>query len=170
MATAPLDSLQKPPLLSTNMKSCKYIRRKHQKQKNHLQKSPNLCYRERLKIFLPAHPVYYFRDCVHQQDYVSPTAKPLPVMEQSSGGVFICLYERGSSIYRVNWTGKTNKHKKENYTDAVIFAKQNCKEDFRLSRGWLQGCRRGQWPSSCLSISKPCQKVERENGNLRPLF
>lgn len=29
----------------------------------------------------------------------------------------------------------TNTHKKENYTDAVVFAKQNCKEDFKLSRG-----------------------------------
>lgn len=56
----------------------------------------------KIEDFLPAHPVYYFRDCVHQQDCVSPLAKPLPVVEQSSGGVFICLYERGSSIYRVN--------------------------------------------------------------------
>lgn len=56
----------------------------------------------KIEDFLPAHPVYYFRDCVHRQDYVSPLAKPLPVVEQSSGGVFICLYERGSSIYRVN--------------------------------------------------------------------
>lgn len=46
---------------------------------------------------LPAHPVSYTRDCVHRQDYMS-----LPVVEQSSGGVFICLYKRGSSIYRVN--------------------------------------------------------------------
>lgn len=56
----------------------------------------------KIEEFLPALLVYYVRDFVHRQDYMSPLGKPLAAVEQSSGGVFICLYKRGSSIYRVN--------------------------------------------------------------------
>lgn len=44
----------------------------------------------KIEDFLPARSVYYSRDyTVHRQDYVSLLAKPLPVVEQSSSGVFM---------------------------------------------------------------------------------
>lgn len=100
----------------------------------------------KMEDLLPAHLVSCWRDCAHHQDCVSPLARSLPAVEPRRSGVFICLYERGSSIYRVNGTGKlkkqptltpTHTHAKEkkNYTHAVAFAKQNCKVDLKLCRG-----------------------------------
>lgn len=82
--------------------------RRHQQKEGRKKKSTSMLQRK-MEDLLPAHLVSCWRDCAHHQDCVSPLAHSLPAVELRRSGVFICLYERGSSIYRVNGTGKLKK-------------------------------------------------------------
>lgn len=90
-----------------------------------------------IEDFLPAHPVNYFRDCVHRQDYVSPLAKPLCGGAEQQWCIYMFVWERGSSIYRVNWSFKTT---------LILSCSpgRTVRGDSSLSRGWLWGCRMGR--------------------------
>ena len=68
-----------------------FRKRQNQKKKNHQQKSSML--QRKIEDFLPAHPVYYFKDCVHRQDDISP-----PVEASSCGGA-----EQRWCIYMFVW-------------------------------------------------------------------
>lgn len=139
MATALLDSLQKPPLLSTNMKSCKkkkIFEENIKIKKITNKKSPNLCYRERLKIScLPT--LYTISETVYIDGTTSALWQSLFLWWSRAAVVYlyVCMREDHLYIELIEQEKPTNTHKKENYTDAVVFAKQNCKEDFKLSRG-----------------------------------
>lgn len=85
----------------------------------------------KIEDFLPAHPVYYFRDCT-STGLRQPSGKA-----SSSGGaeqqwcIYVCMREDHLYIELIEQEKNikhTHTHKKENYTDAVVFAKLNCKE------------------------------------------
>jgi len=50
--------------------------------------------------------------------------------------LYVCMREDHLYIELIEQENQqTQKKKFQNYTDAVVFAQQNCKEDFRLNRG-----------------------------------
>lgn len=64
----------------------------------------------KIEDFLPAHPVYYFRDCVHRQDYVSRQSLFLWWSRAAVVYLYVCMREDHLYIELIEQEKPTHTH------------------------------------------------------------